>query len=179
MRWREITHLFISIPIVLGLQSAPLPNGQPKRFTPNHASPASDLKEVDSYHAMSIARRWTEDIILHPVINKEDKHIIERIQRFENFIHTNEDQRYFNFVWEPIGQTNEAIFIVLLHVNDKTNTLRLSLVIPSPYWESSQIESLELKRAIENFALKTKKTLCLDRFYQNDIRFRLEWKYWS
>lgn len=174
----KIVSLLLVCMTVSALQPSRLPNGDLKRFCPNKQTPCTDLKSVESYEATIIAKHWANNIAVQPILNKEDKHILDRIERFNEFSRESRDPRYVHLLWVPDGVNYEVLFMVLVHVNGDTDTLTVSLLIPSPFWDSSQIESTELKRALEDLATQSKKRLDLSGLYRNDIRFKLAWKDW-
>ena len=55
------------------------------------------------------------------------------------------------------------------------DALAVSLLVPSPYWESSQIGSYKLKRSLEDHAKESGRALDLDLLYATDARHKLEW----
>ena len=163
----------------VALTPGKLPNGRLRRFVANEQFPCSDLKSVEEKQALLISKHWMNNIIVHPVIQPEDEHVLKRIQRLHQFAEKNRDSRYVYLLWVPEGVMYEVLFMVLLHVGTNPDTLTVSFIIPSPYWDSSQIESHELKRALEDLAEKSKKELNLEPLYQKDPRYRLAWKDWT
>jgi len=156
-----------------------LPNGQLKKFTATEQYPCSDLKAVEDKQALLISKHWLNNIIVHNVIQPEDKHVLERIHRLHHFIENNVDSQYVCMLWVPEGVMYEVLFIVILRVTINPNIVTVCLLVPSPYWDSSQIESYELKRALEDLATNSKKSINFEALYENDARYKLAWHDWQ
>lgn len=154
-----------------------LPNGQSKKFTPHPTRPASDLKSVEPHEVVFLMKHWTNNIEVNHHMNKEDKHILKRINSLASYIQL--DKRYpcVYLIWIPNGYMYEVLFILLIHVNENPRVITPCILIQSPFWDSSQIESIELKHALIDLANQTNRTLNLDPLYQNDPRYRLAWNF--
>ena len=160
------------------LQPSRLPNGQLLRFRSNVFASCLDLKAIESYESNIITNYWTENINVYQTGNREDKHILDHIDEFNRLFKNNPDPRYVHLIWVPPGMSQEILFYVLVRVDNITETLSVCMLIQSPFWDSTQIESIELKYALEDLAVKSKKVLDLTQLYDNDVRFRLAWNEW-
>ena len=49
------------------------------------------------------------------------------------------------------------------------------MLIPNPYWDSSQISTNELRKALISLTNETDSTLDLELLYKNDLRIKLDW----
>jgi hypothetical protein len=161
----------------LALQPGKLPNGQLRRFRVNEDLPCSDLKAVEADEAIMIMKHWKNNIMVQPSLNKEDKHILERIYTLEKFINENDDPRFIYLIWVPEGIIYEVLFLVMVLVTKEC--FIVSFLVQSPYWDSSQIESTELKRTLEHLSSQTQKNIYFTELYKNDVRFKLAWKDWQ
>ena len=178
MYLRVFIFLFFSLEC-LGLVPGKMPNGESKRFYPNKSSPREDLKSLQPKEAQLILKHWSNNIAVQPEINKEDYHILKRINELNNFINLNTDPHYVYLIWCPSGVLQEVLFMVLVYSVHTPRTLLVSILIPSPFWDSSQIESIELKRSLEDLADRANMELELDYLYEKDTRFELAWQFWK
>lgn len=154
-----------------------LPNGELHRYTTNHLSPSSDLKSVQKLEAALVARHWMNNIVAQPTVLPEDENIVNRIGRLCEFAEQDEDPRNVYLIWVPAGVMQNVLFIVLVHVEGDRVVPRF--LVPSPFWESSQIGSYKLKRALQHLANEANRELDLEWLYENDPRYKLAWKNWG
>lgn len=154
-----------------------MPNGQPRKYFPNVKNRKNDIKYIDSEMTSFIAKHWINNIVVSPRINKEDKHILKRLSRLNVFLqHCNTPNILF-MVWSPSGVYNEVLFIIVARTKMKRNKKHLcvNLLIQSPFWDSQQVESKELKLALEHLCECSNMELDLSFVYNWDFRYKLEW----
>ena len=164
--------LFI-VSVCAALTPGKLPNGELRRYSANKQSPSSDLYAVQKNEACIVAQHWVNNIVAQPEVPHEDAHIVERIEKLRHFAEANTDERYIYLLWMPKGVLRDVLFIALVRVDDDVT---VSLLVPSPYWDSTQIGSHKLKRALQDLAHKANQTLDLEALYRNDVRYKLSWK---
>ena len=167
---RPILCLWLSISTCAALTPGRLPSGAPRRYAANKESPSSDLYAVEPKEARAIATRWMTSIAAQPVVPPEDEHLVRRFERLWEFA---ERERHVHLVWMPKGAVRDVLFLVVARVD--ADALAVSLLVPSPYWESSQIGSYKLKRSLEDLAKESGRALDLDLLYATDARHKLEW----
>jgi len=149
-----------------------LPNGELRHYSANKDSPSSDLYAVRDTEACIIAQHWLNNIVAQPNVPQEDAHIVERIEKLHEFVEANDDEHYIYLLWMPNGVLRDVLFIALLRID---KDIAVSLLVPSPYWDSPQIGSYKLKQALQHLADEAKQPLNLETLYKNDVRFRLSW----
>lgn len=170
--------LIMLIPsITLTLSPGRLPNGELHRYVTNHISPSSDLKAVENMHAIFVTQHWMNNIAVQDIVPPEDEHIVKRIERLQEFAKHDEDPCNLYLVWIPAGVMQNILFIILVRVEGENVTPQC--IVPSPFWDSSQIGSYKLKRSLEHLAEKANRTLELGELYKNDPWYKLSWNNWG
>lgn len=154
-----------------------MPSGNPRIFHPNIENPCRDIETVDSSKVSFIAKHWVNNIMVAPQINKEDKHILERIKRLDLFVQYCDGPQIRFMVWKPLGPYDEVLFLVVSRIREKRNGdfLCVKLLIQSPFWDSEQINSKELKNALESLCKESEMKLDLSFVFEMDMRYKLEW----
>ncbi len=160
------------------LQPSKTPSGKSRKYTPNKISPYEDLKSISASEASFISRHWLNNIIQSQSINKEDITIIDNINKLEEHIQhvfsNHEEVSNVYFAWIPEGgYMKDILFLIVLEVREDQNILKL--IIQSPFWDSSQINSKYLLKSLEDFSKISNRNLDLYEFYEDNIRFKLEW----
>lgn len=119
-----------------------MPNGQPRKYFPNLNNRKSDIKYIDSDMTSFLAKHWTNNIVVSPRINKEDKHILKRLNRLKSFLQDSNKHSTLFMVWSPSGVYNEVLFIIVARTKMKRNKKQLcvNLLIQSPFWDSEQVK---------------------------------------
>tara|TARA_Y100000389_G_scaffold205142_1_gene264019 strand:+ start:11136 stop:11669 length:534 start_codon:yes stop_codon:yes gene_type:complete len=150
--------------------------GMHKKYTSN-TQKYLDLKQITTTQASTISKSWLINIMSFGNIHPEDEHVICKINELESYIqeHRTLDYRYCAWMPRCNFKTKEVIFIVILY--DANNILHVKLLLQNPYWDSIQIDSLELKKTLLSLAEKENKKLNLDEIYATDFRYALEWLY--
>lgn len=150
--------------------------GKKKKFYPDKIHPANDLKVISISEASIITKHWLINIM---DIQTSDDHIVDKINKAEEFFQKQySEQSEFNdlyLAWAPQGKYSQISYIVLSTVDHFNRRLFVNMLIPSPVWDSSQISNLELKKALEDLALKSDADLDLGYLYDNDIRIKMDW----
>lgn len=154
-----------------------LPNGELHRYTTNKLSPSSDLKSVEKMHAVLVTKHWLNNIAVQQVIPPEDEHIVKRIERLQEFAKQAEDPCHVYLIWIPAGAMQNILFVVLVLVEGENVTPQC--IVPSPFWDSSQIGSYKLKRSLQHLAEAANRTLELGPLYKNDPWYKLSWNNWG
>lgn len=156
-----------------------LPSGQPKKYWSNKKNKAYDLKTISYSHASVITKHWLNNILNFKKICKEDEHIVERINKLEAYIQEHRSFTDMYLAWMPQGVMKDVLFIVVNKIDPFNKNVKVMMVIQSPLWEPTQIESEELKESLEALAASTNSTLDLSYLYQTDSRYKLAWKNWT
>ncbi len=150
--------------------------GKQKKYTSN-TNKYLDLKQITTSQASIISKNWLTSIMSFGNIQPEDEHVISKINELESYIQECRTLDYRYYAWMPKCniRTKDVLFIVIMH--DTNNFIELKLLLQNPYWESTQIKSIELKEAVFSLAEREKKNLNLDEIYATDFRYALEWLY--
>ena len=170
---------------VYSLSPGRLPNGKIKTYKMNKNEPYKDLTYINPSIASLITRNWLENILTYMVESKKenlnlndlnenpDIHIIQKINKLEQYI---QEQRYiYCFSWMPechYGNKDVLFIIICMKINGGYTILDL---IQSPFWSPEQIESTYLKETL--FSLD--KSINLEKLYESDLRYKLSWSTWN
>jgi hypothetical protein len=159
----------------ISLKPINLPSGNNREYSIDPISRKNDLNLLSPYKARFIARHWENNIMSSgKEIMKEDVHIIRRIDELYKIIDDNNSNIYMS--WTPNGVTKDVLFIIVGEINHTKNEFIITMVIQSPYWDTSQIESEHLKYALEELIGGIDDvTLDMTYLYTRDPRFRLSW----
>lgn len=167
---------FLSIvPCALGLSPRPVPSGGSRWYTPNPARPSRDLEIVTASEASFINRQWLCDI-LEGGIPPEDVHVVEAINRFEQYLQDHSSD--VHMVWTPSGCAKDVLSLTSLSFNDARDQISVRHIVQSPYWDPSQIDSMYLKAALTDLACQCAATVDFDPLYRSNDRYRLAWDQW-
>ena len=163
---------------IYALQPSKTPSGKSRKYSPNKISPYEDLKSISASEASFISRHWLNNIIQSTKINHEDISVIDNINKLEEHIQyvfsNHEEVSNVYFAWIPEGgYMKDILFLIVLEVREDRNILKL--IIQSPFWDSSQINSKYLLKSLEDFSKISNRNLDLYEFYEDNIRFKLEW----
>ena len=174
----DVFLFFFFIVNVAGLSPSSFPSGKHKTYNVNEYSRANDLTLLKQERTRFIAKHW-ENNILHDgmEIRNEDQHILQRIDELYDIIDSNyqNDKRLMYISWSPLGVIYEILFLVVAEINIESETFVIRLVLQSPFWEPRQIESRNLKYALEDLVDGLDITLVLTELYETDERIRLSW----
>uniref|UniRef100_A0A6C0KYG4 Uncharacterized protein n=1 Tax=viral metagenome TaxID=1070528 RepID=A0A6C0KYG4_9ZZZZ len=160
------------------LKPTKLPSGKDRVYKFNHNNPELDVGKITASAASFVSRHWLNNIILPKRICQEDTLIIEKINKLEQFMqdqftrHREMDIEYL--AWMPQGISSEILFLIV--VEAKEDKLVLRMLINSPFWESNQISTDCLLESLNSFSLIRGKTLDIDSFLSNNIRYKLIWQ---
>ena len=173
-----ISCLLIGSESCICLRPANMPSGKGRRYRPTTGNPEKDLNLLTGAEASFVSKHWLNNILQHKNICKEDKIIVENINKLEAYIQESfsvheVDDKYI--AWIPPGFTKDILFIVVLETTDDEHIVKL--MIHSPFWEPAQIESHLLLDALKIYSKNSNKTLELTKFLDENIRYKLEWKY--
>ena len=169
---------YLSLSYASSLKPSKLPSGKGRVYKYNRNYPETDLKRITPAEASFVSRHWLNNILQPKQICEEDALIIENINGLEQLIqeqftrHHELDMEYF--VWTPQGITEDILFIIVLEVRENKNILRM--LINSPFWESKQINVDCLLASLKGAASIQNKTLDIQSFLSNNVRYKLIWK---
>ena len=182
-----------------------LPNGKMYKFTPNKQSPASDLQVINAGQASIITKNWLQNIV-SDIFNRENKnlqenkfsktnifdyddlHIVTHINQLENYIQESyevlrgDDKKTLFLSWMPKGEHGrpEVLFIIVAYILVEKQEFVIRHLVQSPFWDPIQIDSNELKLALEDQNCKNNCTsINLEYLYENDLRYKLAWAVWN
>lgn len=160
------------------LKPSKLPSGKDRAYMYNRNNPEMDLKIITPIEASFISKHWLNNILQPKQICEEDALIVQKINTLEQFIqdqfseHTGMKIEYL--AWMPQGITQDILFLVVLETYEDRNTLRM--LINSPFWESKQINTECLLESLKCLSAIRDKTLDIDSFLSNNIRYKLLWQ---
>ena len=91
----------------------------------------------------------------------DDLHIITNINKLESYIHDSYEEKFkmkkkflsrIFLAWMPesLHGTKDALFIIVVEINSETKEFIICHLVQSPFWDPAQIDSNELKVALEN-----------------------------
>ena len=208
MKLGLFTTIMFCFPYTFGLNPKKLPNGRGYKYTSNKESRSSDLKVIKPAQAAIISRNWLQNIIAdmfsstnqkrlndefnsNNMVNYDDLHIVTNINKLESYIHASYEEKTKNkknyllllfLAWMPKSRhgAKDALFIIVVEINSNTKEFIIRHLVQSPFWEPSQIDSNELRLALENQNEKQNcTTINLDYLYENDLRYKLAWATWN
>ena len=75
---------------------------------------------------------------------------------------------------------NDVLFIIVAYILAEKQEFVIRHLVQSPFWDPSQIDSNELKIALEDQNCKNNcTTINLEYLYENDLRYKLAWAVWN
>ena len=185
-----ILFLFLILNNCNCLTPGSLPNGNIKKYIPNNEFPHEDLRIIQTKKAMLITNNWLENIINNILADElvtlkffketEDTHIITKIKNLDKKIKNNSNNlEHILLVWMPKCKygSDDVLSIIYIEFNDKN--FNVCQVIPSPFWNSEQIKSIELKKSLLNFGKNNTKVVNFNELFENDFRYKLSWSTWD
>lgn len=181
-----------------------LPNGKMYKYIPNKHSPSNDLRIITSGQASLITKNWLENIVVD-VFNRENKnlqenkfsktsifdyddlHIVTNINQLEKYIQesyqkSNNNKKTLFLSWMPKEEhgRNDVLFIIVAYILVDKQEFVIRHLVQSPFWDPAQIDSNELKLALEDQNCKNNcTTINLEYLYENDLRYKLAWAVWN
>ena len=200
-----IRGLLLSLSVLLshGLNPKRLPNGKIIKFQSNFKHPESDLKIITPGSASIISRNWLQNIVVDVfskenskiknnqfsktnIFDYEDLHIVTGINKLESYIQesyeNNEGKKSLFLAWSPRGEhgRTEVLFIIVVQIHIIKREFIIRHLIQSPFWDPSQIDSNELKKAlVAQNILNNCTQINLEYLYDNDLRYKLAWAVWG
>ncbi len=204
MKLLSLLFILMNISFIYSLNPKKLPNGKPLKYISNKESPSSDLELISPTQASLITKNWMENIVVS-VFNEENKklqektfssknifdyddlHIVTNINQLEQYIQDSYTQSYTDkktlfLAWSPkeIHGQNNILFIIVAYILIQEREFVIRHLVQSPFWDPSQIDSNELKLALEDQNSKNNCTsINLDYLYENDLRYKLAWAVWN
>ena len=163
-----------------------LPSGMNKKFEVNKSERNKDLKIMSAANINLLTKHWLNNILCSKEVYPEDKYLIEQIDIVNEYIKCNTrklytktndtDMKNIYIAWCPKGYYKEIIFIVIGELLLEERSLAVKYIIHSPFWESSQVSSVNLKYALEDLISNVYNLkLDLSYLYENDERYKLSW----
>ena len=120
------------------------------------------------------------------IFDYDDLHIVTGINKLEGYIQEsyekNEGKKSLFLVWSPRGEhgRTEVLFIIVVQINILRREFIIRHLIQSPFWDPSQIDSNELKKAlVAQNTLNNCTQINLEYLYDNDLRYKLAWAVWG
>tara|TARA_Y100000991_G_scaffold211734_1_gene194730 strand:+ start:439 stop:1032 length:594 start_codon:yes stop_codon:yes gene_type:complete len=181
--------LFFIIPLISSFSFKK--NGFSAKYIPNK-KPELDLKLLASSQALRISKSWMQNIIEdyldytnftfeNQLENKScsmitDFHILDSINSLEKIIKENDINDLFFFAWIPetIYSYEQVLFLIV--AENCTSKFKIKLLVQSPFWNPSQIESVHLKNSLEEISLHYGFiNIDLEFLYKHDLRTKMVW----
>ena len=204
MKLLSLFFILVSFPFTYTLNPKKLPNGKPLKYVANKKSPSSDLKIISPAQASLITKNWMENIVVgifndenkklqektfssKSIFDYDDLHIVTNINQLEQYIQdsysvSKEKRKTLFLAWNPqeIHGQNNIIFIIVVYILIEKQEFVIRHLVQSPFWDPSQIDSNQLKIALEDQNCKNNcTTINLDYLYENDLRYKLAWAVWN
>ena len=168
-----------------GLRPSQLPNGKIKKYISSN-KPSEDLVMIGHSQASLISKNWLENIMTHIIAREKNKrfisyrdhpdlHIIMKTNELENYIQENRKKNDYYMAWMPkcIYGSKDVLFLVICQ--DTTAGFCVTRIIQSPFWSPDQIDSVELKKALESMS----QHVDMSELYNYDVRYKLAWSTWN
>ena len=191
MKIMQIFLLFGLVNEIYTLKPGSLPSGNKKIFQPNKLERNKDLILVSPSNINLLTKHWLNNILAcSKEIEPEDKYVIEQIDHINEYVKNNTRDIYTKgnnsnvknlyIAWCPKGHFKEIVFIVVGEILLEERTYLVKYILHSPYWDSTQIDSVHLKYALEDL-INNVDVLSLDLsyLYENDERYKLSWINWG
>ena len=170
--------LYFSLFFADSLKPIKLPSGQDRIYKYNRKHPEFDIKKMTPAEASFISRHWLNNILEPRNICEEDKPIVEKINSLEGFIQFQfteyRDIGVEYLAWSPQCVTRDILFIIVIETYESNDVLRI--LINSPFWESKQISTDYLLESLKQYSSSKNKTLNIDDFVEDNVRYKLMWK---
>jgi hypothetical protein len=167
----------LSLPSTFSLNPGKLPSGKDRAYNFNHYNPENDIKQITPMEASFVSRHWLNNILQPKQISQEDVLIVEKINLLEQFIQiqftTHKENGIEYFAWKPQGFTTDILFLIVIKTSETTDTLKM--LINSPFWEPRQISNDCLLESLTKYSNSLDKTLNIDDFLKDHIRYKLIW----
>ena len=173
------------------LKPPKLPSGHNKKFEVNKSERNKDLKLMSAANVNLLTKHWLNNILsCSKEINPEDKYVIQQIDDINEYIRYNTRKIYSKtndcnmknlyIAWCPKGYFKEIIFIVVGELLLEERKFCIKYVLHSPFWDSSQINSVNLKYALEDLINNIDDfKVDFSYLYENDERYKLSWIDWG
>ena len=191
MKIIQIFLLFGLVNEIYTLKPGSLPSGNKKIFQPNKLERNKDLILVSPANINLLTKHWLNNILAcSKEIEPEDKYVIKQIDDINEYIKGNTRKIYnktndcniknLYIAWCPKGYFKEIIFIVVGDILLEERKYKVKYVLHSPFWDSTQIDSIHLKYALEDL-INNIDNFKLDLSYlcKNDERYKLSWINWG
>jgi len=125
--------------------------------------------------ARFIAKHWANNILNSGLeIMTEDVHVLNKIDELMGL--TAKENNYIYISWTPSSLINEVLFIIVGETKSDKKEFVIKLIVQSPFWDSKQISSENLKYAIEELIYGIDDvSLNMTYLYDNDLRYKLSW----
>ena len=168
-----------------------LPSGHSKKFEVNKLERNKDLKLMSAANVNLLTKHWLNNILsCSKEINPEDKYVIQQIDNINEYIRHNTRKIYTKtndcnmknlyIAWCPKGYFKEIIFIVVGELLLEERSFLIKYILHSPYWDTSQINSVNLKYALEDLINNIDDfKVDFSYLYENDERYKLSWMDWG
>ena len=169
-----------------------------RKFLPN-VYPNNDIKLLSLPQVQQISTNWLQYIVTDVVDKQKNRlevsqnttssglyelenlHIVKDINQLETYIQKYNHTDDLFLGWAPRNKNNpeEVLFIVVACHDKNTNYFSIKQLVQSPHWESSQIESIQLKIALMAIVnVKNYTALDLRELYAHNTRYFLAWEIW-
>jgi hypothetical protein len=157
-----------------------MPSGKPREYKQNPNRPEKDIKQISPSEASFISMHWLNNILVPKIICQEDEYIIQNINKLEQFIqdkYTQHQEPNPEFlIWKPRGYKSDILFLIVLEPDIEQNKYFLKILINSPFWDHSQINTFYLLDSLNKYLHKKGKILDIEPFLNENIRYNLIWK---
>lgn len=183
--------LYFIIPVISSFSFKK--NGFNTKYIPNK-NPELDIKLLASSQALRISKYWMQNIIEdyldldYKNFNFENKlenkscsmitdfHILDSINSLEKIIKEDDISNLFFFAWMPESIYSYKQVLFLIVAENCESKFKIKLLVQSPFWNPSQIESVHLKNSLEEISLHYGFiNIDLEFLFKHDLRTKLSW----
>ena len=204
-RYFSLVMLISTLTSCFGLYPHRFPDGRLVRFIPNIESPRDDLIHLEPRKVTIVTTNWLQIIIIDanrrnvPKININENYLplleyfnvkdnLHTVNNINNLTKMLQDKSYNDDInlflgWYPKGEhgRNEILYIIICKLLMKEKQLNVETLIQSPFWDPRAIKTKYLKNALldlDYIADKQKMDISLEKLYERDFRYKLEWSTW-
>lgn len=184
--------LFFIIPLISSFSFKK--NEYNAKYIPNK-NPELDLKLLTSSQALGISKSWMQNIIEDNIDYKNfnidnqlenksysmitDFYILDSINSLEKIIIEDNYNNLF-FAWVPETKLSYHPVLFLIVAENCTNEFKIKMLVQSPFWSPSQIESVHLKNSLTEISILFGfANIDLEFLYKHDLRIKLAWSSWN
>lgn len=151
------------------------------KYAPSYDA-KKDLIRIGHSKASILSKHWLQTILQtfvalgqQHVLLGNNEPIVNKINQLEQYIQENRETYDYYLAWIPpsIPPGRKDVLCIVV-CQEKKGEVVLKQIVPSPFWSSEQISSIELKKTID----ATYQNIDMTELYAHDVRIKYEWYTW-